>query len=413
MKAGEAFDPGHLTTLVNSHVAKAETLSTAGGEISFRLPREHSSDFPGLFRELEDGREAMGIGGYGVSITSLEEVFLSLEKEGKLADSGEFSREIGDVQDRIQDNGHIGASGGNTVVNSSSGGRRDRDGQLRQRRSSGRDSSVRKSVNGHGNGSVNGVTGKQPRIGAATAVATTTGEVREIEMRSMTTAAASPPTVEEDQHSAKTAQAASISSAVAITNNNNNTDVRERNHEARSGGRASMNGHANPNVSANGRLDQRFAHDEEDLAALLAEGQEEDSPLTLPPDLAKERNGERGMRDLGRTAAAAGVPGGNGGVVEGGAAGAGFWEQLCWLLWKRKVVAMRDWRGGLYKVVLPAVLVGLVLVLLTIDVGLAGPSLAMSGEMFGSTQVRVCLGFGRVGVRVGCRVGVDRAWVGR
>lgn len=73
---------------------------------------------------------------------------------------------------------------------------------------------------------------------------------------------------------------------------------------------------------------------------------------------------------------------------QGDHAGVGIWAQLGWLLWKRRVVAMRDWRGGLYQVLLPALLVALVLLLLTIDVGLAGPSLAMSAAMFGEpTQV--------------------------
>lgn len=372
VKAGEAFDPEHLTKLVLSHVLKAETLSTAGGEISFRLPREYSSNFPALFRELEQGREAMGIGGYGVSITSLEEVFLSLEKEGKLADAGDYCRESSGIQDRIQDNGRqhpsnddVGANGGAV----SSGGRRDRGGQLRQRRSAGRDSGV---SNGHSS-----VNGKQWRT-------ETSDQVREIEMHSIT----APPKVTEDQKSTEVAPTAR-NSAVA-----NGDDVDSaRNNRAPDRDRVSTNGHVN------GRVDP-FAHDEEDRAALLAEAQEEDSPLPLPSD-AKEREREQGTRGRGR-AAAAGVPGGNGGVAEGGATGAGFWEQLCWLLWKRKVVAMRDWQGGLYQVVLPAALVGLVLLLLTIDVGLAGPSLAMSAGMFGSTQVGdwgLCLwGLGGLGV---------------
>lgn len=74
VKAGESFEPNSLTSLVLSHVEDAEMLSAAGGEISFRLPREQSQKFPSLFRALEAGREAMGVGGYGVSITSLEEV---------------------------------------------------------------------------------------------------------------------------------------------------------------------------------------------------------------------------------------------------------------------------------------------------------------------------------------------------
>ncbi|CAM9472264.1 unnamed protein product [Scytosiphon promiscuus] len=69
VKAGDSFEPTHLTSL--------------------------SAKFPGLFRALEAGRGAMGIGGYGVSITSLEEVFLSLEREGRLTDAASAPRSEG------------------------------------------------------------------------------------------------------------------------------------------------------------------------------------------------------------------------------------------------------------------------------------------------------------------------------
>lgn len=85
VKAGEAFDQERLTAAVMNHVPTVQPLSCAGGEISFRLPREQSANFPELFRELETERTAMGVGGYGVSVTSLEEVFLSLEMEGNSA----------------------------------------------------------------------------------------------------------------------------------------------------------------------------------------------------------------------------------------------------------------------------------------------------------------------------------------
>ncbi|CAM9600590.1 unnamed protein product, partial [Sphacelaria rigidula] len=81
VKASDAFDQDTLTKTVANYVPTAQPLSCAGGEISFRLPREVSAKFPGLFRELETQRAAMGVGGYGVSVTSLEEVFLSLESE--------------------------------------------------------------------------------------------------------------------------------------------------------------------------------------------------------------------------------------------------------------------------------------------------------------------------------------------
>lgn len=61
----------------------ADKLSSAGGEISFRLPLASVSQFAGLFAELEDLRVALGLGGYGMAMTTLEEVFLKIAKQGE------------------------------------------------------------------------------------------------------------------------------------------------------------------------------------------------------------------------------------------------------------------------------------------------------------------------------------------
>lgn len=417
MKAGETFDPERLTALVLSRVGDARALSSAGGEISFRLPREESQSFPALFRDLETGREALGVGGYGVSITSLEEVFLSLEKEGRLADT---AREGSGVGAPPRDNGcspencrsdddrqHTGGEGdadatsegsrlaasadmasmaakrgaaarvgcGDGCSNSSS----DRSGgSLVQRRGSAR--AAASMSNGHGG---------ERRAGPVN------GSVREIEMQSMS--AGSPgPSLE------------SIGLRLSSNNGGGGDVGGHRSSSTVIGGKWNGRSAVKRYKGSDHHLD-RLAYDEEDMASLLAEGQEDDqvSPLTFISD----------------STVGEGVPGENGGMCRGGSgvggdsasrrrasaretAGAELWEQLCWLLWKRKVVAVRDWRGGLYQVVLPAALVALVLVLLTIDVGLAGPPLAMSAAMFGGpTQV------GGWGGRLGL-VGMGYGWGG-
>ncbi|CAM9889128.1 unnamed protein product, partial [Hapterophycus canaliculatus] len=288
VKAGESFAPNSLTSLVLSHVADAQTLSAAGGEISFRLPREKSANFPGLFRALEAGRGAMGIGGYGVSITSLEEVFLSLEREGRLTDAA-VTRGTDGFEQRGAGRGVF---------------ERTEDGQ---------------------NGDVS-----RRRVAC------------EIEMQSMQEPPPPPP----------------------------------------------------PPRGEGYRRSAANLHDEEDLASLLAEaqedGQEEEQELGRPTSRKGVQRARGGWGCSAARVAGAVLGTGKGSKLgrEAAAYAAGLWRQLRWLLWKRRVVAFRDWKGGLYQVVLPAMLVALVLVLLTIDVKLAGPSLAMSAEMFGGpTQV--------------------------
>ncbi|CAN0373503.1 unnamed protein product, partial [Ectocarpus sp. 8 AP-2014] len=320
-------------------------LSAAGGEISFRLPREKSQKFPGLFRALEAGREAMGVGGYGVSITSLEEVFLSLEREGKMADAQQPAQGNGGRQQHAAGDGFTrgegvaGTAGGGIPASSRGRGR-----SLRQRRGFGRDSNAA----GGGN------------KGWASAAP---GQVGEVEMQSMAPAAAA---VEAEQM------------PPARKHNGNGASDHHDDRPSKAGA---------PGYAG-------FSRDEEELASILAEAQEDDdgpggdaeSPSGATRGGGAAQAAEATSSSAGRREGGAAT--GSEGRGKGVAAGAGLREQLRWLLWKRRVVAQRDWRGGLYQIVLPAVMVALVLVLLTIDVKLAGPPLAMSAGMFGSpTQV--------------------------
>jgi hypothetical protein len=50
-------------------------------ELAFRLPLAHTAAFPALFHDLDTVTTAdTGISGYGVSVTTLEEVFLRIAR---------------------------------------------------------------------------------------------------------------------------------------------------------------------------------------------------------------------------------------------------------------------------------------------------------------------------------------------
>ncbi|XP_067014846.1 cholesterol transporter ABCA5 [Anabrus simplex] len=74
-----------IVRLVTSHVAQAEKARRHGRELSFILPRNGVNSFPPLFQAIEQeiNTRAMrlGISSYGVSMTTLEEVFLQLEPD--------------------------------------------------------------------------------------------------------------------------------------------------------------------------------------------------------------------------------------------------------------------------------------------------------------------------------------------
>jgi ATP-binding cassette subfamily A (ABC1) protein 3 len=67
-----------ITRLIYEHVSEARPLSSSGSEMSFQLPFQCVRLFPRLFEELEAHDHALGINSYGISMTTLEEVFLTI-----------------------------------------------------------------------------------------------------------------------------------------------------------------------------------------------------------------------------------------------------------------------------------------------------------------------------------------------
>ncbi|XP_078609223.1 phospholipid-transporting ATPase ABCA3-like isoform X2 [Branchiostoma floridae x Branchiostoma japonicum] len=75
---------------VEKHVPSALFGGSVGSEMAFILPTESTSLFAPLFRELELNRELFGITSFGVSVTTLEEVFMKTG-EGTLDDIGSLT----------------------------------------------------------------------------------------------------------------------------------------------------------------------------------------------------------------------------------------------------------------------------------------------------------------------------------
>lgn len=71
--------------LVRQHVP-ASTLSSRGGtELAFKLPRDESSSFAPLLSELEGRKAELGVVSCGLSVTTLEEVFLKVSAGSEAA----------------------------------------------------------------------------------------------------------------------------------------------------------------------------------------------------------------------------------------------------------------------------------------------------------------------------------------
>ncbi|XP_072014244.1 LOW QUALITY PROTEIN: phospholipid-transporting ATPase ABCA3-like [Amphiura filiformis] len=79
-------DVSMVTDLIKKYVPNAELENTAAAEVDYILPRESTPSFKPLFTEMEGNRDTLGVDSFGVSITTLEEVFM---KAGELAESKE------------------------------------------------------------------------------------------------------------------------------------------------------------------------------------------------------------------------------------------------------------------------------------------------------------------------------------
>ncbi|XP_052003577.1 phospholipid-transporting ATPase ABCA1-like [Xyrauchen texanus] len=79
----DTSDVGDVSQLVRRHVAEAEFLEVIGQELVFVLPYTAATNgsFASLFKELDLEKSSLGITSYGISDTSLEEIFLKVAKD--------------------------------------------------------------------------------------------------------------------------------------------------------------------------------------------------------------------------------------------------------------------------------------------------------------------------------------------
>ena len=72
----DAYKAQKIISLVENAVPNSKLNSNISSEISFVLPSEQASKFPALFEKLESKSQKLDIINIGISITTVEEVFL-------------------------------------------------------------------------------------------------------------------------------------------------------------------------------------------------------------------------------------------------------------------------------------------------------------------------------------------------
>ena len=67
-----------IIQLIQEQVKSAKVTSDVSAELTLQLPLEESSQFQDLFNGLDQNLEKLGVSSYGISVTTLEEVFLNV-----------------------------------------------------------------------------------------------------------------------------------------------------------------------------------------------------------------------------------------------------------------------------------------------------------------------------------------------
>ncbi|KAK5576635.1 hypothetical protein RB653_007779 [Dictyostelium firmibasis] len=99
LSAMNNFNSQQVTEFIHRYIPEATVLSNAGTELSYRLPTASLPEFAQFFRDFDDHLQSFGLLNYGISVTTLEEVFLSLGREAAM-EKGGFSIDQNEIQDQ-------------------------------------------------------------------------------------------------------------------------------------------------------------------------------------------------------------------------------------------------------------------------------------------------------------------------
>ncbi|KAM9724848.1 phospholipid-transporting ATPase ABCA3-like [Dama dama] len=73
-------DVKEISKMIKYHVPEARLESNVAAELSFILPKEYANRFKDLLTEMTDRQEELGIASFGISITTMEEVFIKVSQ---------------------------------------------------------------------------------------------------------------------------------------------------------------------------------------------------------------------------------------------------------------------------------------------------------------------------------------------
>ncbi|CAI2385410.1 unnamed protein product [Moneuplotes crassus] len=88
-----------LENFMKEHFPYSKKVSEVSHELVYLLPKRFESNFPEFFQKLDENLETLGVSSYEISMTTLEEVFLKIEKEAEsLQENQEIHQELSDTE---------------------------------------------------------------------------------------------------------------------------------------------------------------------------------------------------------------------------------------------------------------------------------------------------------------------------
>jgi ATP-binding cassette subfamily A (ABC1) protein 3 len=88
----EHCKPQLVTQYVKKHIPSAKLHSDVGHELSYILPGDQTSKFGSFFKQFEEESGALGVESFGMSLTTMEEVFLRVEERAEETEAERHQR---------------------------------------------------------------------------------------------------------------------------------------------------------------------------------------------------------------------------------------------------------------------------------------------------------------------------------
>lgn len=90
----EGCDTNNVTNVLREYIPGIQVQEDIASELAYELPEEYVDRFQDMFVKLEEKQGSLKLGSFGVSLTTLEEVFLKVGSDSDFAKPGNITNEL-------------------------------------------------------------------------------------------------------------------------------------------------------------------------------------------------------------------------------------------------------------------------------------------------------------------------------